>query len=421
MHTSGTSGDQIDSSRPLSFQYSTRFSHRSAYQIKSRKMAHALTLRSSAQPRAILCRIVYLLCVVFPFFTGCMMPIPLPNRTAACDPSVPREHNQCSLSTYRVMPPDILLIEAIYNIRPSAARLRSGDQITIRLLKGLPLDLGSDQTRDLLSLQAKLPELQAKIINGPYTVGPDGAIDLGPAYGKIAVEGLTVDESKGVIDKYLHERIGLREPQVSVVLTDLTGRQVVAGQHLVRPDGTVGLGIYGDVHVAGMTLAEIRQAIESHLAIYLNEPIVSVDVLSYNSKVYYIVLDGGGYGEQIVRLPCTGNETVLDAIAKIDGLPQVSSKRIWIARPCPEDLRKSKIIAVNWQAITADGIATTNYQLMPGDRIYIQADSLIAADNFLAKLTAPLERIFGTTLLGVSTAQRIQFYKQSAVNGGGGQ
>ena len=110
---------------------------------------------------------------------------------------------------------------------------------------------------------------------------------------------------------------------------------------------------------------------------------------------------------------------MLDAVAKIDGLPQVSSKRVWIARPCPEDVRKSKIISVNWQAITADGIAATNYQLMPNDRIYIQADSMIAADNFLAKLTAPLERVFGTTLLGVTTAQRVQFYKQSAVSGGG--
>jgi polysaccharide export outer membrane protein len=380
----------------------------------------ARTLRVAARTREIRTGIVCLLCTAALFAAGCAGPIPIPNRMAACDPSIPREHNQCSLSTYRVMPPDILQIEAIYNIRQSLIRLRPGDQITVRVLKGLPLDIGSEQ-RDLLTLQSKQPELQAKLINGPYTIGPDGAIDLGPAYGKIPVEGMTVTEAKGAIDQYLRTKLGLREPQVSVVLTDLTGRQVISGQHLVRPDGTVGLGIYGQVHVAGMTLSEIRQTLEMHLSQFLVEPVVSVDVLAYNSKVYYIVMDGGGYGEQIVRLPCTGNETVLDAVAKIDGLPQVSSKRIWIARPCPEDVRKSKIITVNWQAITADGIATTNYQLMPGDRIYIQADSLIAADNFLAKLFAPLERVFGTSLLGVTTAQRVQFYKQSGVSGGGGQ
>ena len=378
----------------------------------------ARTLRLAAQTRKIRIWIACLLCAAL-LTAGCAAPIPIPNRMAACDPSVPREYNQCSLSSYRVMPPDILQIDAVYNVRPAAVRLRSGDQITIRVLKGLPLDFGADQTRDLLSFQAKLPELQAKIINGPYSVNPDGTINFGPAYGAVSVQNLTIPEAKSVIEQYLKTKIGLREPQVSVVLTDITGRQVISGQHLVRPDGTVGLGIYGQVHVAGMTLVEIRQAVESHLSQYLAEPIVSVDVVAYNSKVYYIVMDGGGYGEQIVRLPCTGNETVLDAVAKIDGLPQVSSKRIWIARPCPEDVRKSKIISVNWQAITADGIAATNYQLMPNDRIYIQADSMIAADNFLAKLTAPLERVFGTTLLGVTTAQRVQFYKQSAVSGGG--
>lgn len=379
-------------------------------------------LRAAAQTRAIRKWIVSLLCALAPIAAGCAAPIPISNRMAACDMSVPREHNQCSLSSYRVMPPDILEIDAVYNIRPAAVRLRPGDQITIRVLKGLPLDLGLDQQSgyNLLAYQAKLPELQAKIINGPYSVNPDGTINFGPAYGAVSVEGMTIPEAKTTIEQYLKNKIGLREPQVSVVLTDLTGRQVISGQHLVRPDGTVGLGIYGQVHVAGMTLLEIRQAVESHLSQYLAEPMVSVDVVAYNSKVYYIVMDGGGYGEQIVRLPCTGNETVLDAVAKIDGLPQVSSKRIWIARPCLEDVRKSKIISVNWQAVTADGIATTNYQIMPGDRIYIQADSLIAADNFLAKITAPLERIFGTSLLGVTTAQRIQFYKQSAVGGGSG-
>jgi polysaccharide biosynthesis/export protein len=383
-------------------------------------MATACTLRRSAQTRPIPTRIVGLLCSLALFAAGCAAPIPISNRMAACDASVPREHNQCSLSNYRVMPPDILQVDAVYNIRPAAVRLRSGDQVTIRVLKGLPVDLGLDQTaNNLLTLQAKQPELQAKIINGPYTINPDGTVNFGPAYGAVVLQGLTIPEAQTAIEQYLKTKIGLREPQVSVVLTDLTGRQVISGQHLVRPDGTVGLGIYGQVHVAGMTLLEIRQAIESHLAEYLEQPIVSVDVVAYNSKVYYIVMDGGGYGEQIVRLPCTGNETVLDAVAKIDGLPQVSSKRMWIARPCPEDVRKSKIISVNWQAITADGVATTNYQIMPGDRIYIQADSLIAADNFLAKLFAPVERVFGTTLLGVSTAQRVQFYKQSGVSGGG--
>jgi protein involved in polysaccharide export with SLBB domain len=315
------------------------------------------------------------------------------------------------------MPPDVLLIDAVYNVRGNLTRLRSGDQITIRLLKGLPLDLGDETSGSLLQLAAKQPELQAKIVNGPYLVESDGAVDLGAAYGKIFVGGLTIDEAKASIEKYLHDSGGLRDPKLSVLLTDVTGRQVVAGQHLVRPDGTVGLGIYGEVYVAGLTLPELRQAVEMHLSQYLNNPVVSVDVMAYNSKVYYIIADGGGYGQQIVRLPCTGNETVLDAIAQINGLPQVSSKHVWIARPCPETGGRPQILCVNWRSITADGVATTNYQLLPGDRVYVQADDLVATDNLLAKVFAPVNRVLGSMLLGISAAEGIQSLKSGTSSG----
>ncbi len=361
-----------------------------------------------------------MVCALTLAFAGCVSPFraPLPDRFAACDPAIPREQARTSLPPYRVMPPDILLVDAVYNVRGADTRLRSGDQVTVRLLKGAPLDLGDDSSPgNMLQLAAKQPELQAKILNGPYQVEPDGTVDLGAAYGRVLVGGLTIPEAKATIERYLHDTGGLRDPKLSVVLTDTTGRQVVAGQHLVRPDGTVGLGIYGEVYVAGLTLPEVRQSVEMQLAQYLNNPVVSVDVMAYNSKVYYIIADGGGYGQQIVRLPCTGNETVLDAIAQINGLPQVSSKRVWIARPCPETGGRPQILCVNWRSITADGVATTNYQLLPGDRVYVQADDLIATDNFLAKIVAPVNRVLGSMLLGLSVAEGFQSLKNGTSSG----
>ena len=61
-------------------------------------------------------------------------------------------------------------------------------------------------------------------------------------------------------------------PQVSVQLVQSTGMQPITGEHLVAPDGTVNLGTYGLVYVAGMTLEEAKPAIETHLAKYLDEP-----------------------------------------------------------------------------------------------------------------------------------------------------
>ncbi len=43
------------------------------------------------------------------------------------------------------------------------------------------------------------------------------------------------------------------------------GFQPIAGQHLVRPDGTISLGTYGNVFVAGLTLNEINDAVAAQI------------------------------------------------------------------------------------------------------------------------------------------------------------
>jgi polysaccharide biosynthesis/export protein len=133
---------------------------------------------------------------------------------------------------------------------------------------------------------------------------------------------------------------------------------------------------------------------------------VSVSVSGYNSKVYYVITDGAGFGQQVYRLPITGNETVLDAISLVGGLSSVSSKRrIWLARPTPAQTSCYEILPVNWEAITEAGSTDTNWQIFPGDRVYVKADPFITFDNQLSKILSPIERLFGATLLGTSTVQ----------------
>lgn len=195
--------------------------------------------------------------------------------------------------------------------------------------------------------------------------------------------------------------------------------QPIGGQHLVRPDGSIGLGIYGSVFVAGLTLDEAKDVIQEHLSqrIKKEKLQVSVDVFAYNSKVYYVITDGGGYGEQVYSFPITGNETVLDAISRINGLPAVASKkRIWLARRVPGEDCEDQELPVNWCAITQRGIAATNYQVLPGDRVYVHSDCMIRYDSWLAKLFSPFERIFGITLLGSETISSIK----AASRGSGG-
>ena len=142
---------------------------------------------------------------------------------------------------------------------------------------------------------------------------------------------------------------------------------------MVVADGTVSLGPYGSVSVVGQTLDEIRLTIANHLSGFFDSPEVSVSVASFNSKVYYVVMQGGGMGDELSRFPCTGNETVMDALSQVNGLCYESSTRMWIARP-DRDSRTSQILPIDWLAITQRADVETNYQLMPGDRLYVAHD-----------------------------------------------
>jgi polysaccharide biosynthesis/export protein len=295
-----------------------------------------------------------------------------------CASSLPRELTKVTLPTYTIAPPDILLVDAV---------------------RVIPKPPYHAQPLDVLLIQVT-GVLQEEPIVGPYPIGLDGTVNLGLHYGSVRVVGLTLEEIKDAIEKELKLR-KFTKPEAVVMLGQSRALQQIRGEHLVRPDGTVGLGTYGDVTVVGLTLAEAKTAMENHLSQHLQNPELSVDVLAYNSKVIYVILDGGGSGQQVVRLPVTGNDTVLDIMSQVGGLTPVSSKhRIWVARPGPACAPCDQILPVDWVGITTRGRTESNYQLMPGDRVYVEAQPLVSIDTYLARLFSPMERIFGVTLLG---------------------
>jgi polysaccharide export outer membrane protein len=242
---------------------------------------------------------------------------------------------------------------------------------------------------------------------------------------------------KMALPPYVVEPPDLLLIQTSNAVT--TGLQRIEGQHLVAPDGTVNLGIYGTVRVAGLTLSQVADAVAAKLlevmpgiaatlkpedkndktdykaawqkdfsTIELIKKEMQVDVLSYNSKYYYVITDGGGYGQQVYPFLITGNETVLDALAKINGIPAVGSKKkIWVARATRPG-HPPKVLPVDWCGVAQRGEAATNFQLFPGDRVFVQSDGWIRLDTWLAKRLSPYLRGVGATLLTASTVNTIK-------------
>ncbi len=157
---------------------------------------------------------------------------------------------------------------------------------------------------------------------------------------------------------------------IDVKAEGMTSLAPIRGEHLVRPDGTIGLGQYGNVYVAGMTIPLVKTTLTEHLKRFLKEFSVEVEVAAFNSRWYYVVNDFGAKGESVCRIPATGNETVLDALAQVGGLNMDSGRKMWIARRGPGDVEQ--ILPVDWAGITQRGHTRTNYQLLPDDRVYVK-------------------------------------------------
>src|SRR5262249_12774901 len=219
------------------------------------------------------------------------------------------------------------------------------------------------------------------------------------------------------------------------VLEALPGRPI-SGERLVRPDGKISLGFYGEVYVAGLTIPEVKEKIILHLRKYVSDETLGIleldeedqvkldsngkpipikdlrdsdrvfgDVTAYNSKNYYVL------GDVLVpgKRPVTGNEPGLDALNYAGGLlPTAAPQNIRLVRPAPPGACCEQLLPVNLAAITSGGDPTTNYQLMPGDRIIVHRDPIVRFTILIDRIIAPYQAIVGT---GLQTTFFINFLR----------
>ncbi len=231
-----------------------------------------------------------------------------------------------------------------------------------------------------------------------------------------------------VMSEYIVEPPDLLKVEV---LEALPGRPI-SGDRLVRPDGKISLGYYGDVYVAGLSVPQVKEKIVLHLRKYMADSIlglviedctddeeaslpaaperrnpfeespppgatpqkkdpvdrkprvpsgapktrieprdsdrVSVDVIAFNSKNYYMQ----GEFEQPGMLPITGHERVLDAINYGGGLtPEADHEQVFLFR-LPADGGPMQTFKVDVDQIMLGDDLSTNYQLEPGDRLVVR-------------------------------------------------
>jgi protein involved in polysaccharide export with SLBB domain len=136
----------------------------------------------------------------------------------------------------------------------------------------------------------------------------------------------------------------------------------------VLQDGTINLGRYGHVVVAGKTVPEIEPEVRAVVEKTTKDagPIL-VRLITRVNKIYYVLGEVNAPGS----FPLQGRETVLDGIIAAGGLTDRASRRnIILVRPTAPDSCRA-VLPICYNEIVQLGDTSTNYQLAPGDRIYV--------------------------------------------------
>jgi protein involved in polysaccharide export with SLBB domain len=146
--------------------------------------------------------------------------------------------------------------------------------------------------------------------------------------------------------------------------------RIPADQHVLA-DGSIDLGGFGRAVVAGLTLEAAEGLIEQTI-VHSGEEETQINIRLLESVHRFYVL---GEVNSPGSYPLEGNETVLDAILTAGGLTSDASPcKLLLARPTME--RSCRVtLPICYREITQLGDSSTNYQIQPGDRIFVSSRS----------------------------------------------
>lgn len=140
----------------------------------------------------------------------------------------------------------------------------------------------------------------------------------------------------------------------------------------VLADGTIDLNKYGRLVVAGKSIEEIEADVAAAIQAVDKRPApINVRLVNPTSAMYYVLGEVNSPGS----FPLIGRETVLDAILAAGGLTDNAAPcDIILTRPSPPGGCRM-VMPICYRQIVQLGDTSTNYQIMPGDRVYVATRS----------------------------------------------
>jgi polysaccharide biosynthesis/export protein len=156
----------------------------------------------------------------------------------------------------------------------------------------------------------------------------------------------------------------------------------------VRPDGKITCAYIGDVLVDGLTPMETAAKIKEELSVLVRDPVVTVTLLAFRSKKVYIlgeVRSPGAY-------PLTSKMNVFDATATA-GTMTVNSDPSKVRVVRPSTTGDPRVFEVNLSKVIKKGDASENFDLEPGDIVFVPKNGLAQVSFDLEQILQPISTL----------------------------
>jgi len=160
----------------------------------------------------------------------------------------------------------------------------------------------------------------------------------------------------------------------------------VSGTYSVNLEGKIQIDMVGDVDVTGLSKKELEEKIGKLISNYVDNPDISVTILEYRSKVYYVIGEVGRPGKFFMR---SESIPVREAVVEA-GLPTLAAAMRKCRLITPG--KNGKVITkdVDLYALLYGGNLEKNLEMHPGDFLYVPSTVMAKVLRVISPVTEPV-------------------------------
>ena len=180
----------------------------------------------------------------------------------------------------------------------------------------------------------------------------------------------------------------------------------------IQPDGKINLRLLGEIKVVGMTAKEIAAKLEVLLGRFYVDPKVSVRIVGYRSKVFYVHGQADAPGPR----PYTGRDTLIDAVLDA-GVGFMSwTSRVSVTRPS-HDGTPAQTLLVDIDKMLKTGDWSENILLEPDDIVFIPPTPLAWVGQRVQEVLYPVRPVIQAYTAPLDFQYAADEYKYADENG----